>query len=304
MKTMAKKITVLCLAGLLAFSMTGCGNKAASEKQAAKVNDTVITEGELYTYTLLELYRDGYDPSEIDQEKEKNNLESIINAEAIQQYYNENGIDIYDDAYNAAKNSFLEDIESSGVQFLDQNDITEEELIHFFRSQYVTSRFFEETRNAYSSEAVLETALNYYESHKQDYAVEPEKRISMILTNKKSEAESAVSRFAAGETFPALARELSIDDNSAAFGGDLGFFTKQQCRDRFGKGVFNMGTGSVTAKPVRTADGWAIVRITDFNNSGYKSFDEVSQGIIYSLYENYNKDRLTLIKEGMKIEEK
>lgn len=303
MKTMAKKTAALCLAGLLLFSAAGCGSKAESEKQAARVNETVITEGDLYTYTLLKQYRDGYDPSEIDRAMEKNNLEDVVDAEVILQYYSQNGIDIYDDAYNAAKNSFLEEMESSGVQFLEQNDITEEQLIHFFRSQYVMNRFFEETRSAYERGAVMEKALKYYDSHKKDYAVEKEKRISMILTKKKKDAEAALARLAAGEEFPALAHELSIDENSGAFGGDLGFFTKTEMKERFGKSVFDLQVGEVTEKPVKTADGWAVIRVTDFNDSGVKSFDEVSQDIMYSIYENYNKDRLEAVRDDMKIEE-
>ena len=85
-------------------------------------------------------------------------------------------------------------------------------------------------------------------------------------------------------------------------GGDLGFFTKQETVDRFGKGVFGMDVGEYTEKPVTTADGYAVLKITDFNDSGYHSYDEVSQGIIYSLYENYNKERIAVIREDMEIE--
>ena len=98
-----------------------------------------------------------------------------------------------------------------------------------------------------------------------------------------------------------MAQEVSIDENSAVNGGDLGFFRKQEVRGRFGKGVFNLEVGEYTDHPVKTADGYAIVRITDSHDSGYVPYEEVAQDITYSLYLGYNRDRIEEIRAGMDV---
>ena len=302
MKKTIRSAAALFLTAVLILTAAGCAGPEDSEKQVAKINDTVITQGELDTYTALDIYREGYDPSEADVGQKQECLNEMVDAEVIRQYYREQAIDIYNDAYNSGRDSFLNEIRNNEAEFLEQNDISEEELIDYYEDQYVISSFFEETRAAYDEGRIAQEAADYYEKHIDDYKIEKQKRISLILTKKKKKAAAAIERLDGGEDFAAVARDVSTDENSSVNGGDLGFFTKQETVDRFGKGVFGMDVGEYTEKPVTTADGYAVLKITDFNDSGYHSYDEVSQGIIYSLYENYNKERIAVIREDMEIE--
>lgn len=302
MKRMIRSAAAFCLTAVLILSAAGCAGSKDSEKQVAKINDVVITQGQLDTYTALDIYREGYDPSEADVAQQKACLDEMVDAEVIRQYYKEQSIDIYDDAYNSGRDSFLNDIKNNEAEFLEQNDISEEELIDYYEDQYVIGRFFEETRNAYDESRIAQEAIEYYESHMEDYRIEKQKRISLILTDKKKKASAAIDRLDSGEDFAAVAQEVSVDENSSVNGGDLGFFTKKAATDRFGKGVFGMDVGEYSSKPVKTADGYAVLKITDSNDSGYQSYDEVSQEIIYSLYEKYNDERIAVIREDMKTE--
>ena len=301
MKRMIRFAFLICLAALL-LTAGGCAGSSDPGRQAARINQTVITESDLDTYTALKVYRAGYDPSGPEMEQRKECLEETVNAEVVRQYYEANGTEIYDDLYNAGKEAFLAEMQSTEGEFLDQNNISYDQLVYFYRAQFVTDKFFEETRAQHNEEEIAGEAWEYYQAHLEDYTVEKEKRISMILLKKKKQAEEIIRRLDSGEDFAVVAREASIDENSAARGGDLGFFKKQETRDRFGKGVFRMTTGEYTETPVKTNDGYAVFKITDSHDSGYLTFEESEQDIVYSLYVDYNNRRIREIRESMDVE--
>lgn len=295
------KIAVFLLAAIMVFSLTGCATKGDQTREVAKVGDVSITQGQLDNFTMLSLYRQGYDLSGTTTALKKSCLQDMIDAEAISQYCEDNGITVYDDTYNSQKSNFIDSIKKNDSDFLEQNNITDEDLVTYFRSQYLSNKLLEQVQSEYTDEEITLKAQEYYESHKDDYEVDHEKRLSEILTHKKTTAEKVISMLDSGEPFADVAREMSEDTNSAANGGDLGYFTKDEVKDQFGSGVFEMSIGQYS-QPIKTSDGYAVVMITDDNDSGYKSFEEVSQEICYTLYSNYCDDRIEEIEKNMTIE--
>ena len=295
------KTAAVLLSAVMIFALAGCASKSDSGKKVADVEGTVITQGQLDNFTMLTLYRQGYDLSGTTAALKKQCLQNMIDAEAINIYCENNGIDVYDDSYNTEKTSFMDSIKKNDSDFLEQNDITDSDLVTYYRSQYLSNKLIEQVQTEYSEEEIAKEARAYYDSHKNDYKVDDEKRVSEILTGKKTAAEEVVSRLDSGENFADLAREMSEDANSASNGGDLGFFTKSEIKDQFGSGVFDMNVGQYS-QPIKTDDGYAVVMITASNDSGYKSFDEVSQEISYNLYMNYCKDRISRMEKDMSIE--
>lgn len=302
---MNKFLKILLAAALVitfAVAVPGCAGSRDPDAQVASVNNTRITQSDLDAYTALDVYTQGYDLTDIKKSQEQTCLDNMVDAEVIRQYYEKTNAHIYDDSYNSQKDEYVNSLKSQNADFIDQSSITDKDIIVYFRSQYLRNKFLGETQAEHDAAAIQQEARKYYDSHKKDYKVENEKRISVILTKKKKESQAAHDRLDAGEDFAAIASELSTDSNSAASGGDLGYFTKSEIKERYGSGIFGMSTGEYS-KPVKTKDGYAIIKITDSNDSGYKSYDEVSQDIIYSLYEKYNDERLDEVKKGMKIEE-
>lgn len=75
----------------------------------------------------------------------------------------------------------------------------------------------------------------------------------------KAKIETLAARIAGGADFQQLARENSQDPNSAASGGDLGWFTEDQFGQDFGAQVAALQDGQVSA-PFKTQAGWHIVQ--------------------------------------------
>ena len=88
-------------------------------------------------------------------------------------------------------------------------------------------------------------------------------RASHILVKTKKEAENILERLNNGETFEAIARQVSLCP-SKENGGDLGFFDKGQMVKAFEDACFSAEVGQVVG-PVKTDFGYHIIKITGKN---------------------------------------
>ncbi|GAB1594393.1 peptidylprolyl isomerase [Lysobacter claricitrinus] len=75
----------------------------------------------------------------------------------------------------------------------------------------------------------------------------------------RAEAETLAARLAGGADFAELAKANSQDQNSAARGGDLGWFTADEFGPEFRSQVTLLGDNQVS-KPFRTQAGWHVLQ--------------------------------------------
>jgi uncharacterized caspase-like protein len=91
---------------------------------------------------------------------------------------------------------------------------------------------------------------------------EYEVRARHILVGSEQDARALRRRLAAGGDFDSLAKTASKDPGSAAEGGDLGYFTKEQMVPEFAEAAFNMAVGQIS-NPIKTQFGWHIIKLED-----------------------------------------
>lgn len=156
-KSLLGAIAVLMIFAV-ALSAASCGSeRKSSAEPAARVNDAVISRGQLDHYSVLYYYIAGYDPSEISGAEKQQCLDSMVECEALRQYYEAQGRDIYNDEYDAGKTGFLSSTEESAADFLRENSITEEDLIYYYRNMYLQQLLYKDVQ-AESGGAELEAA--------------------------------------------------------------------------------------------------------------------------------------------------
>ena len=137
-----------------------------------------------------------------------------------------------------------------------------------------------------ADEVVLEegAVLEQYELERSTFEGSAEKRASHILfetgpslsVNQAREAASAaVARLDAGESFEALALELSSDQVSAEEGGDIGFSDGSAFPIEIEEALEGIEVGE-TVGPVETEFGVHVVKLTEDNSAVFQSFEEVS----------------------------
>jgi len=106
-----------------------------------------------------------------------------------------------------------------------------------------------------------------------------------IMVSSEDVAMKIIAQLRAGNDFAALAKRLSADTQSAAKGGDLGWFGPRDMDPAFTNAVALLKKGEFTKTPVQTAAGWHVIQLQNTRDRTPPAYDEV-------------KDRLAKIVVG------
>jgi peptidyl-prolyl cis-trans isomerase D len=130
------------------------------------------------------------------------------------------------------------------------------------------------------------SALQAFYEQEQDLYTTPEARkVSHILIkvssgdkpNKLADVEKRAKdiheKVVAGGGFSELAKEVSEDKLSAEKGGDLGFISPGDMDPAFEKMLFSLSVDGIS-DPVKTPQGYHILKLTEIKPEKIKSFDE------------------------------
>lgn len=98
-----------------------------------------------------------------------------------------------------------------------------------------------------------------------------------VLAKAKAEIEALEERIVKGEDFSKLAQAFS-QDGSAAQGGDLGWFAREQMVAPFADTAFALKPGEVS-KPVKTQFGYHLIKLEEHKSAGKTPLAEVSDTI-------------------------
>jgi parvulin-like peptidyl-prolyl isomerase len=91
----------------------------------------------------------------------------------------------------------------------------------------------------------------------------PQVRASHILLPTEQAADAARARIVDdGETFAAVAEEVSTDEGTAGNGGELGWFTRQEMVEPFAESAFSLEPGQIS-EPVESEFGWHLIRVEE-----------------------------------------
>ncbi len=81
-----------------------------------------------------------------------------------------------------------------------------------------------------------------------------------ILVESEEEAQDVIDQLEDGADFAELAEEVSIDTGSAAQGGDLGWFGRDQMVAPFEEAAFSLEIGEIS-EPVESDFGWHVIQV-------------------------------------------
>jgi len=152
-------------------------------------------------------------------------------------------------------------------------------------SQYLMNRQLADKIN------VTETDLKtYYTANKAQYLEPAKARISRILLEDEDQAKKLIERIKGGEDFVELAKEFSKDETTKKDGGKIdvdvtpGSYVPvigdlKQLNER----IFASKAPAVLDEPIKSEDGWEVIKVESKTDETQKSFDEVRQQVISSL---------------------
>jgi peptidyl-prolyl cis-trans isomerase D len=140
------------------------------------------------------------------------------------------------------------------------------------------------------TEAELDT---YWRDHKDEFRTPAETCASHILVKVKTSpeateghtdadakklAQAAADQVKAGADFAAVAQKVSEDEGSAAKGGDLGCFARENMVQEFSNAAFSQAIGQVS-DPVKTDFGYHVIRVASRREEHERPLSEVKEGI-------------------------
>ena len=186
----------------------------------------------------------------------------------------------------------------SHQQFMKSLKVSDEEIEKYYadnKAQFMTQEmvsveYVELNINDTAKEyEISETEMRQqYDQNIKQYESEPEQRkashILIAINDKtddasaKAEIEKVQVRLDKGEGFSVVAKEVSQDPGSASQGGDLGYFGRGVMDKAFEESVFSLKKGEVS-KPVKSAFGYHIIKLTDIKAGKVAAFKDVKDKI-------------------------
>ncbi len=117
----------------------------------------------------------------------------------------------------------------------------------------------------------------YRARHRNDYELPEEVRASQILVRTREEARKAAGRIRKGESFDAVARDVSLSPDAES-GGDLGYFARGQMPQEFDAVVFSLPPGKLSPV-VETTYGHHLFLVTDRKEDRRLSEEEIREEV-------------------------
>lgn len=115
---------------------------------------------------------------------------------------------------------------------------------------------------AAASTVTEKDAQDFYNSHKDDFMINSQIRLSQIVVQNENDAKKVYEQLKGGADFAKLAAAMSTDKKTAKAGGEMGSFKKGELSPEIDQVVFRVKKGEVSA-PVALKDGIHIFKVTD-----------------------------------------
>lgn len=126
-----------------------------------------------------------------------------------------------------------------------------------------------------------------------------EYKVSQIFVASEKEAEDLIVRINSGASFETVAREKSLDKASAASGGAVNWALPDQMMAPIGDAVVALTKGKMTSKPVKSQNGWHIVRLDDVRRFKLPAFEDVKQNIAQGMIQKQRQEAVAeLVKKS------
>ncbi len=202
-------------------------------------------------------------------------LDNLITAELVKQEIEAKGIS-FSDADITAEIDALKLNYGSDETFemvMQQYNVTMDDLREDMRLSAMVRKALESQADVTDDEI-----KQYFEDNKAMMGGTPEQvRASHILVETKEEADAIKSELDAGADFAELAKEKSTD-GSAANGGDLDFFAREDMVQEFSDAAFALEVGQVS-DVVQSKFGYHIIKKTDYKPAVEADFEAKKEAI-------------------------
>jgi foldase protein PrsA len=162
-------------------------------------------------------------------------------------------------------------------QFLTRAGMTNADVFYQQRSELLEQKITEKITKG-KDRVTDKQVSQYYEKNTSRFA-QPERRdLRIVLAKTKARADAAKSALASGQSWSAVAKEYSIDDQSKNSGGKLPGVSQGSQEKAFDTAIFKAEKGK-TVGPVKTQFGYYVFEVTKITPKDQQSLKESSASI-------------------------
>ena len=202
---------------------------------------------------------------------------------------------IFPSLVKRAVDSTLVGIAGRAAGFADNAEV--KKRLRDLEGQIIAEVFLTQTIGGKVNEEALR---KIYEETKSQMAGDEQVKARHILLETEEDARKVIEALGDGGDFAALAAEHSTGP-SAASGGDLGWFGKEQMVPEFSAAAFALAAGDITPDPVKTQFGWHVIMVEDRKSAEPPTFEEARQQLTSQLTQRLLKDLLDGLRAGAKV---
>jgi peptidyl-prolyl cis-trans isomerase C len=179
---------------------------------------------------------------------------------------------------------------------LDQTD-QYKRLSRYYELRALRDVFFQEEIRANVTD---EAAQQLYDERIGNAEPEAEVRARHILVETEDAAKAVIEQLNDGADFAELAQQESTGP-SAANGGDLGFFSKEQMVAPFAEAAFALEPGSVS-EPVQTQFGWHVIKVEEKRDREAPKFADIKEQLKSTLIREQLQQRMSDLRGAASVE--
>jgi peptidyl-prolyl cis-trans isomerase C len=266
---MAKVLRGLAVAAGVALMAVGCGKSGGDAKAQGpailKVNDKAFTAADVEKEISQEVRRapQQLGPFLASKEGQKQLLDRMVRRELLLQ-------------------------EAEKRKIGDQPDVADQ-VAALRRELMIRSLLQEEIGSKIKVED--KDVQEYYTAHQDEFSGD-KVRARHILVQTEDEAKQVQERLAKNESFEDLAKTLSKDTSTAAKGGDLDYFSREQMVPDFAKAAFALKPGEVSGI-VKSPFGYHLIKLVDRKKGQPLTFEQVKAQLQRRLIDERQNQRFT-----------
>ncbi|MGH1404467.1 MAG: peptidylprolyl isomerase [Alphaproteobacteria bacterium] len=166
------------------------------------------------------------------------------------------------------------------------------------KAQIVRTRFLDKV----VSEGITEDRVKEeYQTYLDNFPEIEEVKAAHILVDDEKLAKDLIKKLNKGENFADLAQENS-KDGSAADGGNLGYFAKNEVVPQFAEAAFALENGKYSKKPIQSDFGYHIIRVDEKRIRPAAEFEQIKPSIEQELRRAVFEEKVTAWKSEFDIE--
>lgn len=125
--------------------------------------------------------------------------------------------------------------------------------------------------------------------------------VAQIMVASEAEAAEIIKQIKGGAKFEALAKEKSLDKVSGAQGGMVGWVFPAQLTPPINDLIVNLSKGNITQSPIKTNNGWHVVKLEDVRPFVMPSYDQVKNNITQELLQQRRQQAINALLKDAKV---